>query len=160
MTGSQTIKIAFVGCGLIAQDHWRGIQTHASQFQVTAAIDIDPVRAAEMAEMTGGQPFISLEDALEKSEFEAVDIMLPHDIHESAATLAFGSGKHVLLEKNLPEIFPSLVGVARPANVALDVVRLQGVAAITIAGKTLPAELLALRVGRYQFGNPSKGACK
>ncbi len=65
MTESQTIKIAFVGCGLIAQDHWRGIQTHAPQLKVTAAIDIDPARAAEMAELTGGLPFTSLESALE-----------------------------------------------------------------------------------------------
>jgi UDP-N-acetyl-2-amino-2-deoxyglucuronate dehydrogenase len=99
MTESQTIKIAFVGCGGIAQAHWRGIQTHAPQLKVTATIDVDPTRAVEMAEQTGGQPFTSLETALEQGDFEAVDIMLPHHIHEEVAVRAFAAGKHVVLEK-------------------------------------------------------------
>ena len=99
MTKSPHINIAFVGCGGIAQTHWRGIQTHASQLKVTAAIDIDPALAVKMAEQTGGQAFTSLEAALEQGDFEAVDIMLPHNLHEEAATLAFAAGKHVILEK-------------------------------------------------------------
>ena len=99
MTESRTIKMAFLGCGGIAQRHWRGIQTHAPQVQVTATIDIDPDRAAGMAEQTGGQPFTSLETALEQSDFEAVDIMLPHHIHEEPTVRAFAAGKHVVLEK-------------------------------------------------------------
>lgn len=99
MTVSQTIKIAFVGCGGISRAHWQGIQTHAKQLRVTATIDLDPVRAAEMAELTGGQPFISLETALMQGDFDAVDIMLPHHIHEEYAIRAFAAGKHVVLEK-------------------------------------------------------------
>jgi len=99
MPESPQIKIALLGCGNIAQAHWRGIQTHAPQLKVTAAIDIDPARAAEMAEQTGGQPYTSLQSALQQGDFEAVDIMLPHHIHEETAKLAFAAGKHVILEK-------------------------------------------------------------
>jgi UDP-N-acetyl-2-amino-2-deoxyglucuronate dehydrogenase len=99
MTQSSQIKIAFVGCGGIAQTHWHGIQTHAPQLKVTAAVDIDPTLAVRMAEQTGGQAFTSLEAALEQGDFEAVDIMLPHNLHEEATTLAFAAGKHVVLEK-------------------------------------------------------------
>ena len=66
---------------------------------MTAAIDISAERAAAMAELTGAQPFTSLETALEQGDFDAVDIMLPHNQHEEAAELAFAAGKHVLLEK-------------------------------------------------------------
>jgi predicted dehydrogenase len=52
-----------------------------------------------MAGKTGGQAFTSLEAALEQGDFEAVDIMLPHSLHEEAALLAFAAGKHVVLEK-------------------------------------------------------------
>lgn len=99
MKEHSTIKIAFVGCGRIAQSHWRGIQEHVPQLKVTAAIDVDPARAAAMAEQTGGQPFTSLETALEQGDFEAVDIMLPHHIHEEPTVRAFAAQKHVVLEK-------------------------------------------------------------
>ncbi len=99
MGDSQTLKIALVGCGGIAQAHWRGIQTHATQLVVSAVVDTDPDRAAAMAKETGGQPFTTLEDALAQGDFAAVDIMLPHNQHEAAAVAAFAAGKHVVLEK-------------------------------------------------------------
>jgi UDP-N-acetyl-2-amino-2-deoxyglucuronate dehydrogenase len=99
MTDSQKLKIALVGCGGIAQAHWRGIQNYATQLQVTATVDTDPARAAAMAQQTGGQPFTSLEAALAEGDFAAVDIMLPHHQHEAAAVCAFAAGKHVVLEK-------------------------------------------------------------
>jgi len=99
MQTSNKLNIALVGCGGIAQAHWRGIQAHATQLVVTAVVDTDPVRAAAMAEQTGGQPFTTLESALEQGDFAAVDIMLPHHQHEAAAIAAFAAGKHVVLEK-------------------------------------------------------------
>ena len=44
-----TLRIALIGCGGIAQDHWRGISELAGTIEVTAAIDVDPVRARNMA---------------------------------------------------------------------------------------------------------------
>jgi predicted dehydrogenase len=111
--------MAFLGCRGIAQRHWRGIQSHAPQLQVTAAIDIDPARAAEMAEQTGGQPFTSLETALEQGDFQAVDIMLPHHIHEEPTVRAFAAGKHVLLEKPMATTLDScdrILAAAREAG--------------------------------------------
>ena len=119
MTESTYVKIAFVGCGGIAQAHWRGIQTHVPQLKVTAAIDIDPSQAAKMAEQTGGQPFTLLEVALNQGDFEAVDIMLPHHLHEQAATLAFTAGKHVVLEKPMATTLDScdrILAAARKAG--------------------------------------------
>ncbi len=99
MAESNSVRIAFVGCGEIAQAHWRGIQSHAPQLQVVAAVDRNSSRAAEIADQTGGRAFASLEDALAWGNFDAVDIMLPHIVHEEAAILAFAAGKHVVLEK-------------------------------------------------------------
>ncbi len=99
MAESNNVRIAFIGCGDIAQAHWRGIQSHAPQLQVVAAVDENSSRAAEMAGQTGGRAFTSLDDALAWGNFDAVDIMLPHNVHEEAAILAFAAGKHVVLEK-------------------------------------------------------------
>ncbi|MEE3259731.1 MAG: hypothetical protein VX293_11030 [Candidatus Latescibacterota bacterium] len=55
MTESAGVKMALVGCGGIAQAHWRGIQVHVPQLNITATVDTVPVRAAAMAEQTGGR---------------------------------------------------------------------------------------------------------
>jgi UDP-N-acetyl-2-amino-2-deoxyglucuronate dehydrogenase len=110
VTDTQKLKIALVGCGGIAQAHWRGIQAHAPQLTVTATVDPDPGRAAAMAEQTGGRPFTSLESALAQGDFAAVDIMVPHHLHEETALLAFSAGKHVVLEKPMA---PTLQGCER-----------------------------------------------
>jgi UDP-N-acetyl-2-amino-2-deoxyglucuronate dehydrogenase len=99
MPDARRLKIALVGCGGIAQAHWRGIQEYVPELQVTAVVDADATRAAAMAAQTGGQPFTSLNQALAEGDFDAVDIMLPHNLHEDAAILAFAAGKHVVLEK-------------------------------------------------------------
>jgi UDP-N-acetyl-2-amino-2-deoxyglucuronate dehydrogenase len=99
MTDARKLKLALVGCGGIAQAHWKGIQAHSPRIQVTAVVDTDAERAAAMAEQTGATPFTSLAEALAQGDFEAVDILLPHSLHEEAAVLAFAAGKHVVLEK-------------------------------------------------------------
>ena len=96
---SQTLKLALVGCGAIARFHLDGLKEHAPQIEVTAAVDLDPAKAQACAEETGARPFASLEEALAHGDFDAVDILLPHDLHESTAMQAFAAGKHVLLEK-------------------------------------------------------------
>ena len=69
------------------------------EIDVTAAIDVDPARAGALADEMGAAVFPSLEDALAHGNFDAVDIMLPHDLHEEAAVRCFEAGRHVLLEK-------------------------------------------------------------
>ena len=94
-----TVSIALVGCGNIARAHWRGIRYHAPRVRVTAVVDANAEQAAAMAERTGAPAFSSLAHALVEGEFDAVDLMLPHDLHEEAALQSFEAGKHVCLEK-------------------------------------------------------------
>ena len=93
------VTMALVGCGNIARAHWRGIRYHAPRIRVTAVVDEDSARAEAMAERTGAEPFPSLAAALAEGSFDAVDLMLPHDLHEQAACACFAAGKHVVLEK-------------------------------------------------------------
>ena len=96
---SQTLKLAFVGCGAIAPYHLNGIKEHAPRIQVTAAIDPNRAKAEEIAAETGAQVFGSLEEGLAHGDFDAVDILTPHHLHEPLAIQAFQAGKHVVLEK-------------------------------------------------------------
>jgi len=99
MADEDRLTMAFVGCGGIARAHWRGIRYHARRIDVTAVVDTDPESVALMAERTGAPAFASLTEALAQGDFDAVDIMLPHDLHEQAAVESFAAGKHVCLEK-------------------------------------------------------------
>ncbi len=98
---SESLKLAFVGCGAIGPYHLHldGIREHASRIDVTACIELDETRAGDFAERTRGRPFASVEEALAKGDFDAVDIMLPHDLHEKVGIQCLEAGKHLLLEK-------------------------------------------------------------
>jgi predicted dehydrogenase len=93
------LKLAFIGCGAITRFHLDGIKGHAPRIDVTTLVDLDETKAQSFADETGGQVFTSLDAALEKGDFDAVDIMLPHDLHDKIAIQCLEAGKHVLLEK-------------------------------------------------------------
>lgn len=118
MTNAGKLKLALVGCGGIAEKHWKGVQEQATRIAVTGAVDTDRERADAMAARTGGQSFYSLEDALARGDFDAVDIMLPHNQHEAAATQSFAAGKHVLLEKPMSTDLPSCGRIMAAARAA------------------------------------------
>lgn len=95
------LKLALVGCGAISRVHVPAIRAGAPRIVVTAAVDADRDRAEATARETGAQAFTSVEDALDRGDFDAVDLMLPHHLHEEIAVRCFAAGKHVLLEKPL-----------------------------------------------------------
>ncbi len=112
---SDQLKLAFIGCGAIARFHLDGIKGHVPRVDVTTLVDIDTAKAQAYAEETGGRPFTSLGEALADGDFDAVDILLPHDLHEAVAIQCLEAGKHVLLEK---PIAPTLDACDRIFKVA------------------------------------------
>jgi predicted dehydrogenase len=96
---TEKLNIALIGCGAIARYHLDGILEGEGRVVVTAVVDAAPDKAAAFASETGATPFESIETALAEGDFDAVDIMLPHDLHEWAATVCLAAGKHVLMEK-------------------------------------------------------------
>ena len=116
---STSLKLALVGCGAIARFHLDGIKEAVPQIRITAAIDPVPEKAASVAAETGAQAFSSLDEALEQGDFDAVDLLLPHDLHEQFALQAFQAGKHVLLEKPMAptlEACERILAAARQAG--------------------------------------------
>ena len=93
------LKLALVGCGAIARYHLDGINKYAPCIEITAVIDPDMSRAEGYAAETGAIAFPTLAQALQHADFDAVDIMVPHHLHEELVIMAFAAGKHVLLEK-------------------------------------------------------------
>ena len=96
---AQALKMALVGCGAISRVHLPALREGAPRIQISAAIDANRERAEAMARDTGAVAFTSLDEGLARGDFDAVDLMLPHHLHEELAVRAFAAGKHVLLEK-------------------------------------------------------------
>ena len=96
---STTLTLALLGCGAIARYHLDGITERAARIRVTAAIDRDRARGERVAAETGAEVFTSLEEGLARGDFAAVDVLLPHDLHEAATIQALRAGKHVVCEK-------------------------------------------------------------
>tara|TARA_B100001123_G_scaffold445198_1_gene596120 strand:- start:482 stop:1537 length:1056 start_codon:yes stop_codon:yes gene_type:complete len=114
---NDVLKLAFVGCGSIAKAHLAGIEQYAPRVRVTALIDPDPKAAARFVQRTNGTYYATLDEALKRGDFDAVDIMVPHDLHEELSLLALQAGKHLLLEKPMA---PTLQACDRILNCAKE----------------------------------------
>jgi UDP-N-acetyl-2-amino-2-deoxyglucuronate dehydrogenase len=94
------VRLALLGCGAICHYHSQAL-AGLDRLEVVAAIDTDLERARAVAEQHGATAFASLDQALEDVAFDAVDVMLPHHLHEDAALAVLAAGRHLLLEKPL-----------------------------------------------------------
>jgi predicted dehydrogenase len=99
------VKLAFVGCGKIARVHLKGLQSVVAPERavVTTLVDVNVGAAVEFNKLFDNtcQVFQSLDEANKTGDYEAVVIMVPHDLHLELATACLKAGKHVLLEKPL-----------------------------------------------------------
>jgi UDP-N-acetyl-2-amino-2-deoxyglucuronate dehydrogenase len=94
------LRLALVGCGAINDWHATALAAAAPRTTVTACVDVDRERAAAAATRhPDAAVFSSFDDALASGAFDAVDLMVPHHLHEELALAAFAAGLHVLLEK-------------------------------------------------------------
>ena len=92
-----SLKIALVGCGAIAEYHLKGLENDVPRAHVTACVDPDMEKATKYSKLTGGRAYPSIQEALADGDFDAVDLMLPHDLHEEVAIQCLNANKHVLL---------------------------------------------------------------
>jgi predicted dehydrogenase len=88
-------RVAIIGSGNMGS--WHASRWQALPVELTGFYDADPARAAALAAQYGGQPFASLEAALQSSDL--IDICTPPAQHASATIAAARAGKHVICEK-------------------------------------------------------------
>jgi myo-inositol 2-dehydrogenase/D-chiro-inositol 1-dehydrogenase/scyllo-inositol 2-dehydrogenase (NAD+) len=89
-----------IGAGRVGKLHSGTLQRYIPDGEVVCLVDTN----SEMLEETGAEfaiedRFLSLEEALEKTEFDAVVITTPTFTHTELAVMAADQGKHVFLEK-------------------------------------------------------------
>ena len=96
----QPVRLCMIGAGRVGKNHSRAIVRGVAAAQIVALVDtVDQVRQETAGEFGIDRQFSSLEEALEKAEFDAVVITTPTPTHLPLTVAAARHKKHVFLEK-------------------------------------------------------------
>src|SRR5512140_1018439 len=94
------VRICMIGAGRVGKNHSRAITRHIAGGKIVALVDVmAQIRGETAAEFGIDQQFDTLEEALDKAEFDAVVITTPTPTHLPITSLAAEHKKHVFLEK-------------------------------------------------------------
>jgi UDP-N-acetyl-2-amino-2-deoxyglucuronate dehydrogenase len=93
------IRIAIVGCGRIAANHFNAIDAHKERLQLVAVCDTDP-RALQAAQAKYNVPgYATLGAMLASSDADLVALCTPSGLHPEQAIQVARAGRHVMTEK-------------------------------------------------------------
>lgn len=115
------LRVGLIGAGGIGRTHLASYD-RVREAQIAAVVDIDEEIARNAAQQVGAQAFASVEQMLEQTELDAVDICTPPSAHLEAALPAIERGLHVLCEKPLahhPDAARKMVHAAEKKGVHL-----------------------------------------
>lgn len=120
------IKVALVGCGRIANNHFSAIEKHAERMRLVDVCDINPAALKQAVDKTGARGHLSLTKMLETSGADLVILTTPSGLHPGQAIEVARAGKHVMTEKPMATRWHdglSMVKACDEANVRLFVVK-------------------------------------
>jgi predicted dehydrogenase/nucleoside-diphosphate-sugar epimerase len=101
MTDGSKFRVGLVGAGAISEFHIHGVRA-VPQCELLGVHDLDPERAAKIAERFGVATFPSLQ-ALREAGADVIHVLTPPHAHASVAIQAMELGCHVFIEKPLAE---------------------------------------------------------
>ncbi len=91
-----SLRVAVLGTGHLGSIHAK-LWTTAVNAELAGVFDVDPARAAAIAEQYSTRAFASIEEALEHTD--AVTIASPTSTHYDIAAQCIKAGKHCFIEK-------------------------------------------------------------
>jgi myo-inositol 2-dehydrogenase / D-chiro-inositol 1-dehydrogenase len=116
-------KIAILGAGFITDIHMECYHRFVPEAEVVAVYTRNIEKAKAFAEKYNiPNWFDNIDEAIEKSGCEVVDVCLPNFLHASATIKAAKAGKHIIIEKPLSvtlEEADEMINVCKKANVKL-----------------------------------------
>jgi predicted dehydrogenase len=95
--GDRRLRFGLVGCGRIGTRHAEQIAKN-SRAQLVVSCDVEPARAASVADRFGGAAKERFEDVF-RPDVDIVSICTPSGLHAEMSVAALNAGKHVLCEK-------------------------------------------------------------
>lgn len=93
------IRIALIGCGRIAQNHFSSIQQHSDRLQLTAVCDNDPDALDKAVKEQNVDGYSSLTQMLATCNADIIAVCTPSGLHSEQTIKIAESGRHVLTEK-------------------------------------------------------------
>ncbi len=93
------IRMALVGCGRIAANHFAAMEQHAPDIEVVDVCDVDPVALEKAVARTGAQGHAGLTQMLASTSADVVVLTSPSGLHPEQAVEIARSGRHVMTEK-------------------------------------------------------------
>ncbi len=119
------IRIAVLGCGRIARNHFAAVAQHSDRMELVTVCDNDPARLEEHVG-AGVAGFTDMSRMLESVELDLVAICTPSGLHPEQAVAVAGHGVHVMTEKPMATRWQDglrMVRACDEANVRLFVVK-------------------------------------
>ncbi len=120
------LRLALVGCGRIAQNHFAALKQHAARVELVAVCDNQPAALEKAVALTGAAGFASLDALLAGSDADLVVLCTPSGLHPRQAIRVAQAGRHVLSEKPMATKWDegvAMVRACRDADVKLFVVK-------------------------------------
>ena len=118
------INVGIIGCGRIADLHALGYQENP-EAGIYAVCDTDRSSAERRkGQWQADRVYTNHLDLLEDPEVEAVEILVPHAVHESVMVDAAKAGKHVALQKPMTNDLASadrILAAAEEAGIVFKV---------------------------------------
>jgi UDP-N-acetyl-2-amino-2-deoxyglucuronate dehydrogenase len=122
----RNVRIALIGAGRIAQNHFAAIAQHGNRAELVDVCDIDPAALANAIEKTGAKGHRSLEELLKSTTADVVVLTTPSGLHSAQARQIATSGLSVITEKPMSTRWQDgldMVKACDEANVRLFVVK-------------------------------------
>jgi UDP-N-acetyl-2-amino-2-deoxyglucuronate dehydrogenase len=143
---ARSFRLALVGCGRIAHNHFEAISA-VDGLSLSAVCDIVADRAREAGEKHGVPWFTSFDEMLKQADCDVVVVATPSGLHPAQGIKAAQAGKHVVCEKPMAitlSTADALVNACDDAGVQLFVVK---------QNRLNPAiQLLRRAIDRGRFG--------
>lgn len=93
------IRMALVGCGRIAANHFGAMEQHAEHIELVDVCDVDAAALAKAVTRTGANGHTSLSRMLDTTTADVVVLTTPSGLHPDQAVEVARAGRHVMTEK-------------------------------------------------------------
>jgi UDP-N-acetyl-2-amino-2-deoxyglucuronate dehydrogenase len=120
------IRVALVGCGRIAKNHFTAIESHEKDVTLVDICDVDTGAREAAAKATGAKAHSNLTDMLKTTNADLVVLTTPSGLHAEQTVEIAKAGLHVMTEKPMATRWHDgkrMVRACDEANVRLFVVK-------------------------------------
>ncbi|MFD1244744.1 Gfo/Idh/MocA family protein [Paralysiella testudinis] len=96
---NRKLKLALVGCGRIANNHFGAMEAHAGDISIVGVCDTDIQALQQAVERTGAKGYNNINALLADTDADIIVLTTPSGQHPAQAVQALEAGFHVITEK-------------------------------------------------------------